>query len=196
MFSAKKVSGERLYVSARAGLSVERKPENIEIYSIALLSDDAALLTVNEDGTRDFRMRLNCSSGTYVRTIAHDIGERLKVGAHLVRLRRTRIGHFSISNSMTLDEMESMGSDKLKAGLISPSDMLSHLPFFSLDEEESRRVINGRAIALSGERSPNIKQGANTIRLCDNRGNLIAVGYIDAATGFIKPSVVLTCHDA
>src|SRR6185369_9095530 len=76
MFSAKKVAGERLYRAAREGREVEREAVNITVYSIELLAREEPVLTDNEDGTRDFKIRLRCSSGTYVRTIAHDIGEK------------------------------------------------------------------------------------------------------------------------
>src|SRR5882762_13886 len=88
MFSAKKVGGERLYRAARDGREVERDPVSIVVHSIALIEEGVPTLTTNEDGTAEFNMQVRCSSGTYVRTLAHDLGERLGVGAHLVGLRR------------------------------------------------------------------------------------------------------------
>src|ERR1044071_2256686 len=84
MFSAKKVGGEKLYRAARAGREVVRAPVSITVHSIELIENDE--VRFNADGTRDFRMRVRCSSGTYVRTLAHDIGDRLGTGAHLVGL--------------------------------------------------------------------------------------------------------------
>ena len=191
MFSAKKVAGERLYKAAREGRHVERKAVNINVYSIELLEDEVATLTDNEDGTRDFRVRLRCSSGTYIRTIAHDIGEKLGVGAHLTKLRRTKVGHFTLASALKLDEAERIGIDELNNALISPSDMLSHLPAVGLNEEDTRRVINGRAVALAEQHSTGDQQSAQFIRLCDSNGVLVAVGYSDPEEGPIKPSVVL-----
>lgn len=191
MFSAKKVGGERLYKAAREGREVEREAVNITVYSLELFEDEAPLLTDNDDGTRDFRMRLRCSSGTYVRTIAHDIGEKLGVGAHLTALRRTEVGHFTLASALTLDEVESMGIDELNNALISPSQMLSHLPVLVLNEEEVKRVINGRALALSEQPSTVDQQNAQSIRLCDSKGVLVAVGYSDPVKLLINPSVVL-----
>ncbi len=92
MFSAKKIAGERLYQAAREGREVERQALPITVYSIELQSD----FDMSEDGARDFVIRVRCSSGTYVRTLAHDIGAKLGVGAHLRALRRTAVGHFKL----------------------------------------------------------------------------------------------------
>jgi tRNA pseudouridine55 synthase len=191
MFSAKKVGGERLYRAAREGRHVEREAVNVNVYSINLLEDEVLALTDNEDGTRDFRMRLRCLSGTYVRTIAHDIGEKLGVGAHLTKLRRTEVGYFTLASALTLDEAEGMRIDELNNALISPSHMLSHLPVRVLNDEDVKRVINGRAVALSEQHSTPGEQNAHTIRLCDSKGVLVAVGYCDPVEGLIKPGVVL-----
>src|SRR6266571_2331275 len=105
MFSAKKVAGQKLYVAARAGREVKREPVRIELYALELIEEETAL-RANDDGTRDFRAKVRCSSGTYVRTLAHDIGEALRVGAHLTKLRRTGVGHFKVDRALTLDELE------------------------------------------------------------------------------------------
>ena len=191
MFSAKKVGGERLYRAAREGRHVEREAVNINVYSIELFAGEEPVLIHNDDGTRDFRMRLRCSSGTYVRTIAHDIGEKLGVGAHLTKLRRTQVGHFTLANALTLDEAEGLGIEELNNALISPSQMLSHLPVLVLNEEDVKRVINGRAVALSEQHSTGSEQIAQSIRLCDSKGVLVAVGYSDPKKLLINPSVVL-----
>jgi len=196
MFSAKKVGGERLYRAAREGRHVERKPVNINVYSIKLLENEAPPLTDNEDGTRDFRVRLRCSSGTYVRTIAHGIGEKLGVGAHLAKLRRTEVGHFTLASALTLDEAESKGIDELNNALISPSDLLSHLPLVVLNDEDNRRVINGRAVTLPEPQSLEFRPATQHMRLCDRKGDLVAVGYVDRAAGLISPRVVLTAKDS
>jgi len=192
MFSAKKVGGERLYRAAREGRSVEREAVNITLYSIELLAGEGPMLTDNEDGTRDFQVRLRCSSGTYVRTIAHDIGEKLGVGAHLTKLRRTEVGHFTLANAVTLDEAENLSIEGLNDALISPSDMLSHLTKVVLDEEGITRVAHGRAVTLSEAQLKTMKPGAQTVRLWDTNGALVAVGYFDPMTGIVNPRVVLT----
>jgi len=191
MFSAKKVGGERLYRAARDGREVERDPVSIVVHSIALIDEDAPALIKNEDGTAEFNMQVRCSSGTYVRTLAHDIGGRLGVGAHLVGLRRTKVGHFHLLHALTLDELETMEGDALVDALISPYQMLMNLPVLALDEECTRRITNGRALSLSPEQAAAVEPGAHTVRLSDGKGTLVAVGDFDRDAGLISPRVVL-----
>ncbi|MEK6409117.1 MAG: tRNA pseudouridine(55) synthase TruB [Acidobacteriota bacterium] len=191
MFSAKKVAGERLYRAARAGREVERKPVSIVVHSMSLIQDDGPALNVNEDGSRDFRMLVRCSSGTYVRTLAHDIGESVGVGAHLVKLRRTKVGHFRLADASTLEDLESMKPEDLWNALISPSDMLSHLPLLRLDDEQAKQVTNGRALSLSEDEAVVAGRGGLSVRLCDRAGALLAVGDYDSRLNVVRPRVVL-----
>lgn len=190
MFSAKKIAGERLYRAAREGRQIEREPSPINVRSMELI--DA--LDPNEDGTRDFMIRVRCSSGTYIRTLAHDIGERLEIGAHLSALRRTAVGHFSIERALTLDEVERIGQeDGLEGELASPADTLAHLPLVRLDENSLRLITNGREIRLSldEERASPLD---GPVRLCDEAGRLIAVGAYDSKLETVKPKVVLAAE--
>lgn len=190
MFSAKKVGGEKLYQAARAGREIEREPVSIVVHSMEMIEDRGAALNLNDDGTRDFTVRVRCSSGTYVRTLAHDLGERLGVGAHLAGLRRTDVGHFKLAGAPTLDEVERMERDDLSKSLISAADMLSHLPMLKLDEDRVRRVKNGREFLLpEGEAA--ITRNGVLLRLCDLAGELIAVGSCDPVQGSVRPMVVL-----
>jgi tRNA pseudouridine55 synthase len=191
MYSAKKVGGERLYRAARAGREVEREPVSITVHSMELIEDDGTALSVNRDGTSDFRMSVRCSSGTYVRTIAHDIGDRLGVGAHLAGLRRTEVGHFRLVNALKLDDAESMLRDDLQNALISASDMLSHLVMLRLDEERVKRVTNGRSFSLSEDEVGVAERSDGRVRLCDGAGNLVAVGDYDQHLNLVRPRVVL-----
>ncbi|PYT03198.1 MAG: tRNA pseudouridine(55) synthase TruB [Acidobacteria bacterium] len=191
MFSAKKVGGERLYRAAREGREVERDPVSIVVHSIALIGEEAPGLSKNEDGTAEFNMQVRCSSGTYVRTLAHDLGERLGVGAHLVGLRRISVGHFHLTHALTLDELETISREALVDALISPYEMLMNLPVLALDDEETSRITNGRALSLSPEQAAVIEPSAHKVRLSDSRGTLVAVGDFDREAGLINPRVVL-----
>ncbi|HEX8089220.1 MAG TPA: tRNA pseudouridine(55) synthase TruB [Blastocatellia bacterium] len=194
MYSAKKIGGERLYRAAREGREIERASAPITIYSVELISSDEAPRAANEDGTRDFIMRVRCSSGTYVRTLAHDIGGKLGVGAHLAALRRLAVGKFSIEGALTLEEVEMLGGDAaLERYVVSPSDMLGHLPLLILDEERARRVLNGREFSVPAQEAATVHGGGRVIRLCGEKGKLIGVGEYDAARQIVKPRVVL--HD-
>jgi len=94
MFSAKKVKGKRLYKSARAGLIVERKPSLVHIEEIRVLSYKAPVISIE----------VRCSKGTYIRSLARDIGEKAGCGAHLKTLERTKIGNFKVKDSLTLEK--------------------------------------------------------------------------------------------
>ncbi|HSE37514.1 MAG TPA: tRNA pseudouridine(55) synthase TruB [Blastocatellia bacterium] len=189
MFSAKKVAGERLYRAARAGREVEREPVSIVVHSIKLLEDHGTALNANMDGTRDFRVQVRCSSGTYVRTLAHDLGAGVGVGAHLVGLRRTEVGHFRLAEAVTLEELERMSPGDLSNALIGTSDMLSHLAVVKLDDDRVKLVVNGRGISLSDEETAVASGGS--ARLCDRGGRLVAVGEYDAMLKLLKPRVVM-----
>lgn len=195
MFSAKKVAGERLYRAARDGREVEREPVSIVVHSMGLTEDGPAL-SVNEDGTRDFSMQTRCSSGTYVRTLAHDIGERLGVGAHLIKLRRTKVGHFYLADALTLDEVEKMTPDELRNAVISTSDMLPQLSIVWLDEVRTKLVTNGRAFALSEDEAAVAGRAGMTLRLCDRGGTLVAIGEYDSILHLVSPRVVMGVEGA
>ncbi|MCQ9206740.1 MAG: tRNA pseudouridine(55) synthase TruB [Omnitrophica bacterium] len=97
MFSAKKVKGKKLYEFARKGITLKREPKLIVIKDIVIL--DISLPHVT--------FRVKCSKGTYVRQLGHDMGEKIGCGAHLVSLRRTKIGPFSVKDALSLDELRS-----------------------------------------------------------------------------------------
>ena len=193
MYSAKKVGGQRLYRAARAGRELEREPVSIEVYALELVQEETAL-SENDNGTRDFCMNVRCSSGTYVRTLANDIGEGLGVGGHLTTLRRTRVGHFKIGGLLTLEELERTPLDDLRRALIRPSEMLSHLPVIRLDDRRTRQVVTGRAFSLSDDERAEIEREAIPLRLCDGAGAVVAVGDYDAGLRVVRPRVVLAAE--
>jgi tRNA pseudouridine55 synthase len=191
MFSAKKVGGERLYKAAREGREVTREAVNIVVRGLELIEDGGVGLTMNDDGTRDLQMRVHCSSGTYVRTLANDIGERLGVGAHLSALRRTAVGRFVIAGSHTLNEMEAMSREDASALLIRPADMLSNLRTVLLDEDRIKRVSSGRSFQLSQAEAAVMGKEELPLKLCDSEDKLVAVGDYDARMQVVSPRIVL-----
>ncbi len=102
MYSAKKIKGQRLYKLARKGIEVKREPVEIEIFSIKLLKYKWP----------DLQIEVQCSSGTYIRSLAHDIGEKLGCGAYLEELKRTAIGKYQFEDAVDLDKTEDI-ADKL-----------------------------------------------------------------------------------
>ena len=101
-FSAMKVGGQRAYKLARSGETVELKPRIVHVYGIELLDYAWPLL----------RLRIDCGRGTYIRSIARDVGEALGVGGYLTQLRRTRIGSYDVSAAATLDQLDADGVER------------------------------------------------------------------------------------
>ena len=194
MYSAKKQQGRRLYELARRGEEVARASVRVTIREFETLPNDGLLLATNEDGTRDLTVRVACSAGTYVRTLAEDLGRRLGVGAHLVALRRTRAGDFPITDALTLEELQRTIDERAGKGLagVLPSmDVaLSRFPFLLLTKTEGERVRHGMNVAVAGDAGAMWADGEK-VRMRDKDGNLIAIGFFDGASRTLHPRVVL-----
>ena len=108
MYSAKKIAGKKLYELARRGEEIDRPAVRVKISEFEALAPDGVLITSNDDGSRDLRVRVVSSAGTYVRTLAEDFGKLLGVGAHVAELRRSRAGRFSIAEAVTLDQLNEL----------------------------------------------------------------------------------------
>ena len=189
MYSAKKIAGQKLYQHAHRGEVIEREPLSVTIHEFELVTADHNV-SAHDAGACDIRVRVVCSAGTYVRTLAEDLGKELGVGAHLTMLRRTRAGQFGIDAALTLERLEEVIAHKqLIDALISPHDALSHLPSIDLNDEQLRRTSHGVALPLN-DKEVTLSEG-DPVRLSkDNQ--LIAVGKFDAQQCTIHPSVVLT----
>jgi tRNA pseudouridine55 synthase len=188
MYSAKKVKGKKLYELARRGLEIERAAVRVKIHELEALKGSGELLRRNEDGTCDLRVRVVCSAGTYVRTLAESVGAHLGVGAHLAALRRTRAGSLGLEEATTLEELEEQaraGSAERK--LISLNAALSWMPSAHLTSEDARIVRHGVAVRVADEKY----EDGQTVRLVDERGDLIAVALYEAASRTARPRVVL-----
>jgi tRNA pseudouridine55 synthase len=142
LYSAVKVQGERLYKAARRGEEVERAPRPAHIYSLELT--DAALPEVTLDAT--------VSRGTYVRTLAHDLGEALGCGAHLTALRRTASGPFRVEGSLSPEKEIGHGVEAFRDRALTPERALSFLPRVRLDAAEAKRLRHGGAPVLTADR--------------------------------------------
>jgi tRNA pseudouridine55 synthase len=188
MYSAKKQDGRKLYELARRGEEVERKPVRVCIYKFEAIGSTGELLKDNLDGTFDFEVRVSCSSGTYVRTLAEDFGKRLRVGAHLAELRRTRVGDFQLHEALTLDQLKLQVADEALGKVLLPADTaLARFPVIDLSGDDVRRIQNGLAV-----RVPEILwSDGERVRVRDDRGSLIAVAEFDVASQSLHPSVVL-----
>jgi tRNA pseudouridine55 synthase len=194
MYSAKKVKGRKLYEMARRGEEIERAPVPVTIHEFETVRVGGALLSRNEDGTRDLSVRVVCSAGTYIRVLAESVGERLGVGAHLTALRRTRAGRFKIEDATSLDQLKTMAEQGLETGVLLPPDAaLSGMPFAHLTAEEARAARHGMALVRreqEDEAQAKYVDGQH-VRMFDEGGNLLAVGIYDGLTGELRPRVVL-----
>lgn len=191
MFSAKKQAGKKLYELARKGQEVERKPVRVCINAFEPIKPSGEWLKDNLDGTFDFEVRVACSAGTYVRTLAEDFGKRLNVGAHLAELRRTRVGDFPITQAKTLEQVKvSVAEDALGTILANPDEALSRLPFVDLQTDDLARVRNGMDIRVEGAEWTD----GERVRLRDEHGHLAAVAKFSAVDGRLHPSVVIAAE--
>ncbi len=133
MHSALKHEGRALYDYARRGLSVEREPRRVTIHRIELLDWQHDTLVLD----------VHCSKGTYIRTLAEDIGEALGCGAHLAALRRTGSGGFGVDDALTLDALAAMDEAQRDARLRPADALLAHWPRVQLDDAEAGRFLTG-----------------------------------------------------
>ena len=173
-FSAKKVEGERMYKRARRGDTVELPPVDVDIFEIRM----------TDFSPPDISFTMACSSGTYVRAIARDLGDRLGVGAHLTALRRTAVGNFSVDRAVS--------GDVLREGLalesthwIKPAAAVGHLTTLRVGADEAVRLRHGGAIPWSGDGEA---EPVNPIAVIDDKG-LIGIGEIQ--DGYLAPKKIL-----
>jgi tRNA pseudouridine55 synthase len=179
MFSAKKIGGKKLYEHARKGETVERKPICVTITSLQRIESQIS------DLKSQIRIRVACSAGTYVRTLAEDIGRNIGIPAHLAELRRSRAGKFPSEQSVTLDELESI--DDPSSVLISMTEAVSQLAVMVLSNERVEKTKNGLSTGVADVQFSDDE----AVRMVDAGGNLIAIGFYNAAENSVQPKVVL-----
>ena len=140
-YSAIKIDGKRAYELARAGVEIELKERRVSIYSLKVLQ-----ITRHESGI-DIEISVDCSAGTYIRSIARDLGERLAVGGHLIALRRTAVMPFTLAEAMSIDQLRTTPQ------LLSIDGAIERIfPRRTLTIEEVASVSHGRSIELAAER--------------------------------------------
>lgn len=148
IFSAIKVKGKKLYEYARKGEEVEIQPRKVFIENIELNSFD--------EESQQAQVLIKCSKGTYIRSIANDLGEKLGCGGYLVKLIRTQAGNFRVENSIQLDGID------VENNLLNPLDVMD-LPKISVNDEDLARIKNGMPI----------------LKKCDKIGNFVILVYND-----------------
>jgi tRNA pseudouridine55 synthase len=137
---------------------------------------------------QNFSIRVACSAGTYIRTLAEDIGKRLETGAHLAELRRTKAGKFALSKAVTLEALEKIvAENRIGEIAISMSEAISHLPEIVLSDEEIAKTRNGQKLKRENLAA---KDGEN-VRIIDVSENLLAVGIFNETEKTVQPKIVL-----
>lgn len=169
MVSAVKVDGRRLHELAREGIEVERQPRPVTVHRFVIAPTADPLVV---------RAEVDCSSGTYVRTLAADLGAALGGGAHLRELRRTAIGSFGLDDALPLASVT-------PASILAPAVAMRDLPAVRVTETERAEIGHGRVLQRDGRFA-----GPGPWALLAEDGALLAV-YLDHRGGTVKPDVVI-----
>ena len=138
-FSAIKIDGERAYTKARRGEQVEMPTRTVRIHRCELLGRDCDTITLD----------IECSKGTYIRSIAHDLGQLLHTGAVLTGLRRMSVGALPVDEAIPLDEFLALSQDEARGRCVAIGDALPNWPRVQLDERQTRRIQNGQTLEWS-----------------------------------------------
>jgi tRNA pseudouridine55 synthase len=173
LYSALKHAGKPLYAYARAGIEIERAPRRVTIHALELQWFEGDRLALSA----------TCSKGTYIRSIAHDLGEMLGCGAHLAALRRTAVGRFSLDCAHTLESLEAMPAAERDTCLLPVDSLLQNLPEVRLAPAQQARFVQGQAVR--GDGPPQAR-----VRVYGSSGALLGVGEADA-DGTISPKRVI-----
>lgn len=142
IYSALKVNGKKLYEYAREGKSVDIKERNVEIYDIDLL---------DFNGSDEFVIRTKVSKGTYIRSLANDIGKALGTYATLTELRRTRTGDFDIKDAVTVSEFENMRLDDIKNNILPMDLALTNFKRININDNFCKKFLNGQFYKLDAK---------------------------------------------
>jgi tRNA pseudouridine55 synthase len=176
--SAKKVGGKRAYELARQSVAVELEPVKVQIFE----------LTVVECHGSDARLRAHCSGGTYMRSIAHELGELMGCGAHLHELRRLASGEFELAQARTLEQLESLAAEeRLMDALVPAASMLPAFPSVFVDDSTVAQIRNGRNFPASPFRA---QPASRYVKAVTGQGELVAIGEA-VLPNLFHPIVVL-----
>lgn len=168
MYSAIKVNGQKLYELARQGVEIERKPRTVHFHSINIIS-------MERKGDKvSVIMDVECSKGTYMRTLCHDIGQALGCGGLMESLIRIRSGPFSLEQSHTLEELNQLKElNQLETALLAPDQAMLALPAVNVKDKDAFRLRNGLTV-----RNEQLKDLKGFMRIYHENGRFLAIGKI------------------
>jgi tRNA pseudouridine55 synthase len=176
--SAKKVDGVRAYKLARQNIAVELPPSPVDVYELELLEVNGAEAT----------MRAHCSGGTYMRAIAHDLGQAMGCGAHLRDLRRTGSGEFRIEDAKTIPELEQMAAEGcIEEAVIPAAQLLPDIPAVWVEDMVVNHIRQGRNFPVSPFRA---QKPGRYVKAVARSGELVAIGEA-VLPNLYHPAVVL-----
>ncbi len=175
-FSARKTGGVIAHRAARAGNPVEAPARNVTVESIDVLGSEEG------DGWLDLRCDIRCGPGTYIRSIARDLGERLGCGGHLHALRRTEAAGLRVDDAVAPTRLEELAADGQLAAAILPVGPLLHLPELRLDADAANRFVHGSAVPMRGTAG----DGRHAV-FAD--GQLLGIGML--RDGLLEPRTVI-----
>ena len=163
MYSALKVNGKKLYELAREGKTVERKPRPVHFYEIEILDISFPLV----------RFRVTCSKGTYIRTLCHDIGEKLDCGAAMESLLRTKVGRFTLDDAITLAQTEeAVQEGTIESKILGIEEILAEYPRVCCTKEGDRLLANGNPLVQT---LVDAEEKDGWTRMCNSEGNFAGV---------------------
>lgn len=177
MYSALKVNGKKLYELAREGKTVERKARNVQIFSIEILEMDLPRV----------RMSVHCSKGTYIRTLCHDIGQKLGCGGCMEKLLRTKAGIFELADTLKLTEINALAKEGLvEEKIISVDELFEDHSKVWTKQEYDVVVHNGNRVKMKmfQEKLP---ENTERLRVYDSKGEFIGVYEFCSERGDFKP---------
>lgn len=180
MFSAVQKNGQRLYDLARKGIEVEREARKVTVYRLELLN-------FNEE-RQEGRLLVECSKGTYIRTIIDDIGKRLGCGAVMTELRRTEACGFSLEDSITLDKAKQLAQNgELRKYVRSVESMFAQCGYVAVTDSQAKRFSNGGALDISRTYLARVNvQDKDIYRVKTKDNRFLGLGIVDLKSGLLK----------
>jgi tRNA pseudouridine55 synthase len=184
MHSALKLAGTPLYAYARKGVEVERAPRDARVYELRLERMEGD----------ELHLSVHCGKGTYVRTLAEDIGAALGCGGHLKALRRTAVGHFELADAIGLARLEEMDEPERPALLLPVDTLVAHLPELILGDGQARRMLHGQPALTEHERPAGLVRLYDEGRAFLGLGEVVADGLVIAKRLLAQPPETGASH--
>ncbi len=178
MYSALKVNGKKLYELAREGKEVERKARHVELPAIEILSLDLPVV----------KFRVECSKGTYIRSLCADIGEKLGCGGTMKSLVRTRVGEFRLAEALTLGQLQELrDTDRLEEVLLPTDRIFADFPGVHVEEKWQKLIDNGNAFYPGQTTEKNIYPAGEWIRVYREDNSFVGIYAFDGDREWYKP---------